>query len=250
MKNILLYISSIIAFFLFIPIIYSISNITIKEGTLIPYFNSKIYKYNLFLDEKTEYLNLSVTKDDTDNYIIGDGRIPLTRGINEIIIEIVKKDESIVKYYITANRGYRNEKDFESATLKSLEITNHTIDFDPNIFEYTIDLSENENELEIDYLPTSEYSKVILEGNSNLILKNNIISIIVKSYDEKTINTYTIYAHKIVSVSKEEKKVDKNLKINETQKNIITIIIFSIGFLLIIILFKLLFFKKKRKTKK
>lgn len=249
MKNILRYILiSSIAFFSFSINAFCISNLIVNEGSLIPYFDKEVHKYNIYLKEDVDYININYTKEETDDYVEGIGKIPLKTGENNLKIVVKKLDGTSEIYTIVAYRGFKNIKDYESATLTNLEIVGHTIEFDENVFEYEINIDENENELQINYTPKSEYAHVKLIGNTNLSEPENIITLTVTSKDEKITNVYTIKAKKVVPTFNEN-KVNENNKTKVFTKGhaILTIIMISIStLLLLLILFKLFFSRKKR----
>lgn len=249
MKNILIYVViSSIAFFSFSFNIFGISNLIVSEGTLIPYFDKEVHKYNIYLKENVDYININYTKEETDDYVEGVGKIPLKSGINNLKVVVKKLDGTSEIYTIVIYRGFKNIKDYESATLTNLEIVGHTIEFDENVFEYVINIDENENELQINYTPKSEYAYVKLVGNTNLFEAENIITLTVTSKDEKITNIYTIKANKVITTFNEEKEITKNNKNKVFTRGdmIVTIILISIvTLLLLLILFKLLFSRKK-----
>lgn len=247
MKNIFKYIViGFITFFSFYFKINAISNLTVAETSLIPFFDQNIYKYNIYVDENINSININYTKDEKDDFVEGIGKINLELGLNKLEIKVYKKDGTIDNYILDAYRGYKEVKDYESATLKSLKILGHDIAFNENQFEYLINISEDENNLAIKYEPTSEYSNVNLIGNSNLINEQNVITITVTSKDEKTSNIYTIKVNKILSAFKEEINLPSNK--NFTKKNLIITIILIVlsNVFLIYILIKILFIRKKR----
>lgn len=249
MKNIFLYIIVIsIAFFSFSLNIFGITNLIVNEGTLVPYFDKTIYKYNIYLSEKNEYININYTKEETDDYVEGIGKIPLKKGVNNLKVYVKKLNGTSQVYTIVAYRGYEEIKDYESATLTDLKIVGHNIEFDENVFEYIINIDENENELDINYVPKSEYSHVRLTGNTNLSKTENIITLTVTSKDEKITNIYTIKVNKLITTFNEDKSnVNISTKVFTKKDVIITIILITtIALLFIFILFKILFHKKKR----
>lgn len=249
MKNIFksIVISSI-AFFSFVPTLSATTNLIVTEGTLVPYFNKDIHKYNVFLSENTPAININYTKEETDDFVEGIGKIPLKSGVNEVIVNIRKTDGTTDKYTLIVYRGYSEKKDYQSATLTNLEIVGHEIDFEESIFDYVINIEENETELDINYIPSSEYAHVRLVGNTNLIEAENIITLTVTSQDEKISNIYTIKVNKVISTFHENKSDTNNEVRSFTSKDMIisvSVIVLVTSFT-ILLLVRLLFFKKKR----
>lgn len=248
MKNIFKYIViSSIAFFSFALKMNAISNIVVNEGSLVPFFNKEIHKYNLFVTEDKEYINISFAKENKDDYISGGGKINLKKGENILNIIVNKKDGTKEEYEIIVYRGYKNIKDYSSATLSKLNIKDYNINFNSNIYDYEIDVDEKVTELDIDYEATSEYAKVSLTGNSNLNNSKNIITITVQSKDEKITNIYTIKVRKVISTFKDEKEETKVRPFTNEEKILTAIGIAIVSISLIYFIFKIIFRKKKKK---
>jgi hypothetical protein len=241
---------SSITFFSFAINLNALTNIIIDKGSLVPYFNKTIHKYNLFVSEDTEYINISFIKESTDDYITGGGKITLKRGENILNIVVNKTDGSKDEYIINVSRGYKVIKDYSSATLKKLEIKGYNINFDSNVYEYNIDIEENVTELTFDYEATSEYAKVILEGNSNLNKSENKIYITVSSHDEKITNVYTITVNKLITTFNEETNEKKISRSFTREEKILTIIGVSIVAISLIYFIYRIMFKKKKKNKR
>ena len=72
----------------------------------------------------------------------GIGKINLNVGLNELEVKVNKLDGTNEKYILEVNRGYEENKDYESATLKSLEVVGHNIGFEENKFDYSIKVKE------------------------------------------------------------------------------------------------------------
>ena len=243
MKNILKYIIiSSITFFSFALKMNAISNIIIDEGSIVPFFNKEIHKYNLFVSESKEYINISFTKENNDDYVNGGGKVNLKKGENVLNIVVNKLDDTKEEYTIVVYRGYQNIKDYSSATLSKLSIEGYNIDFSSNIYDYEIDVDEKVTELNIKYEATSEYAKVTLNGNSNLNNSENIITITVESKDEEITNVYTIKVRKTISTFNSEKDKKETIRPFTREEKILTAIGISlVSISLIYITYKIIF---------
>ncbi len=248
MKNIFKYIIiSSITFFSFALKTHAMSNIIVDEENLVPFFSKDVHKYNLFVPETKEYINISLVKENSDDYISGGGKIYLKKGENIIEIIVNKLDGAKEKYTIVACRGYQNNKDYGSATLSNLNIKGYGIDFNSNIYDYEIDIDESVTELDIDYEVTSEFAKVSLIGNSNLNGSENIIKITVQSKDEKITNVYTITARKTISTFGEENKKESIRSFTREEKILTAIGVLIVSISLIYFTFRIIFRKRKKK---
>ncbi len=167
--------------------VYAISNITIDNNDLIPSFNSntKIYNY---------YTNKDSVRIKIDNKI---KEVSLVDGKNKF-----EYDGYILKIFKNYNKENNNE-----VYLTSLTIMGYDINFDKDIYEYYIEISDEDN-LIIDYELSNDNGFVIISGNGNFNKNDNIITINVNDKYE-----YKIHACKTMNVS----------KINNTKKETITI---------------------------
>ncbi len=96
----------------------------------------------------------------------------------------------------------------KDATLKSLKIKNGTLNenFDPNVFEYTVNINTNISEIVIDYERSDQNATAFVTNNSNL--KNgSIVELKVVAEDKETNHIY-----KLKIVKDEVKATSLNLK--------------------------------------
>ena len=252
MKKVLLYILyAVITFFSFALKYECLSNISISGETLVPIFNKNIYKYNIYTDKNE--ININGVLEEEDNYIEGTGKIELKDGENNISLKLVLKNGEIKHYNLVVFLNYKNQNDSSNSLLKKLKIKGYDINFDSNIFNYNLNIKDEEY-LTIEYECVSENAKVLLEGNSNLKLGNNKIIITVTSEDKENKSIYTLNINKIKTVFKESETDEKNnvfKKSNFTDKDklVLKISIVTIIGIIIITLMYLLFFTRKQKKK-
>ncbi len=243
----------VVTFFSFMPKISAISNIKVDNYDLVPFFDDYVTKYNVFVDKEDNEVNISVLTSEDDEYVTGVGNVNILDGKTEVTLKVVKKDTSIIDYQIIIYKNYEENKDYDDALLKSLEIEGHDIDFDSNNYEYKINV-ENEERLNIDYEQNSEYSTVKISGNSNFKLGENIIKITVISKSKNYSNIYVLKVNKISDVFKEESSMKKEENIlgkeelTKKETNIIMISIINICSILIVFIFYLFFGLKKKRN--
>lgn len=253
-KVLLLIICSSLTFFSFILNLNALSNITLSIGTLVPYFNKNIYKYNIYVSNETDEINISAVLEETDNYMEGTGNIKLPLDENIIKLNLFEKDGNIKTYIIKVFKDSKKPVDVNNSLLKKLEIKNYNLNFDSNVFSYDINIT-NENELNINYEAFNNNANIKLTGNSNLKSGNNKIIITVTSEDKNTKSIYEINVNKTSEVFKEEKNKDKketssifgNYILNSKDKIIIGV---GIGLVIIIILSFLYYILFRFKSKK
>ncbi len=205
----------IILFFIFIPInIKAITNIEIDNNNLIPKFSSEYKIYNYYTDKNSINISVCPEKKCLSTYNIKDGK-------NVINIE---------DYTINI---YKNYKEDSNLYLKDLIIDGYNIDFNKDVYEYKINIGEEDN-LIIKYeLSNDSKSDVIITGNGNFNKSDNIINISVGSKE------YIIHAYKTKEVSLIKHNDYKHMS-NE-KKEIVKIIIITISCILIVLFYRVLF---------
>jgi hypothetical protein len=151
-------------------------------------------------------------------------------------------------------KNYDENLDNDSVNLKSLIINGYDINFDPNVYEYNINVLDDIR-LNIDYETMSDNSSVRITGNSNLKEGKNEVRLIVSNKDKSKMSVYIINVNKIVTTFNEESsKIEKSDNDNilgkdhltKKETNIITLSVISMCSILIIFLFYILFIINKK----
>ncbi len=243
-----------VAFFSFALKVKAITNIKVGNYSLVPYFSEYITKYNVFVDDGVENINIDVSKSEEDDYITGIGNVELIDGKNEVILKVIKKNQEIFTYQVDIFKNYKENDEIDDATLNKLVINGYDIDFNPSIYEYNVNILDD-NRLDIDYETNSSSSNVKVTGNSNLREGKNEVRLIVTSKDKSKINEYIINVNKVITIFKEEssiEEVNNNIlgrdKLTKKETNILTLSVISICSIIIIFIFYLLFFLNRRKV--
>jgi len=224
----------IISFFSFIKI-HALDNILINDEYLSPLFSSDTYEYNYFTNK--DKVKISVSKS-SDEQVSGYGYFNLNDGVNEFYITSVKNNiES--KYKINVYRNYKKD-DKSIATFKSFNIENYDINFSNEVYEYSIDIEDDEY-LNINYELTSPSSTVEIKGNGNFTNENNKVIIKITSEDKKISNEYVIHVNKVIEVFKVFKS---ERSITHAERELAKIVIVIMCCVLVVFIFYLLFIKK------
>lgn len=185
-----------------------LSSIKINNGTLMPSFNRDVLTYNVTTDK--ENITILATLEDDNAKVENVGIKELKYGINTIIITVTSESGMKKEYQLIVNRIKKEEEKVEipvddnedksdnsfndnkiDLKLKELVIDGYTIDFKENIYDYTINLVNDNKKLNIKAIPIIEDIKVSIEGNDNFIEGINKIIITLKD-DFNNRNIYTI----------------------------------------------------------
>ncbi len=236
----------LLTFFSFISSYNALTNITINGTKLVPTFDKNITNYNVFVSSKTEIITINVTSEDGE-VVTGAGSKSLKKGLNEMEIKVYINEELQKVYTLNIVRG-----DIEfvksDGTLKSLTIKNHEIDFDSDTYEYIIDASVLENNLDIHYETTNPASSVKLTGNT-LNKNENIIKLEITSEDKTTTKEYIIKVNKEIKEHSKETNTSifDKAEFSKTELKLIITAIVTIGLIILGILFYFMFIKKRKR---
>ena len=204
--------------------IYAIENITIDNNKLIPSFDKNIHVYNYFTNNDEVYINV-VKKNNEE--VFGDGIVKLNDKKTSVIV-----DNSFDKYTINIFKNY-NKLDKEESYIKNISIDGYDIKYDRNIYEYSININ-NEEFLNINCELSNMDDYYSIEGNGNFNKSDNIIRI--KSNDSE----YIIHAYKSIHVSKIEND-NQVREFSNTKKEIVKILLITISCAFISFYYRLLF---------
>ncbi len=239
-------ITLLIVFFSLTLKLHAITDISIKGVTLSPEFNVSTKVYNAFVSEDTQIIGINVTKL-PEEIVTGSGSISLKKGLNVVEVISYINDTVTDSYTLNIVRGSftYNKKD---ATLKTIKIDGIDLNFDSNIFDYTLEVPEELKELKIDYKTTSPYAVSKLKGDLFLDHKENKVTITVTSEDKKETNTYTLTFKKLIAekVSKTKSSLFDNKNLDSFDLKLVR---YALGFFYIVFLLTLFYFvfiKKKK----
>lgn len=160
-----------------------------SRGILSPSFSKNVYKYTVKVDSNVENISIDAIKNQTDQKIEGEvNNAKLKYGNNTFKLTVSNGNSAKRTYEVIINRA--DDRD-TNALLSSISLSSGTIQFNPNIYNYeTKVLYDIEN---IEVLATTEKgsSKAVVEGNKNLKVGENTITITVTS-EKGTTQKYTI----------------------------------------------------------
>lgn len=204
------------------------------------------------VDSNTSNIKIVPTISNGESYTISNSSnntVKLETGTNKITIKLAsgatyilriqrleeeKKVEPNVQDEKEDEKKQEEEKE-EKIVLKSLKVIGFSLtpEFSSETYSYALTIDKEHSEmdkLEIEAVGEKEEYKVEMTGNENLVVGENIISILVKSADESKTTTYEIIATKVspeamlTSASVEEIPQEVSLpRWNSTQKILITI---------------------------
>lgn len=163
-----------------------LKDIIINEGELKPKFDQNVNTYNITVPNEITKLNVNaiVNNSKAVTNITGnsDFKVCTKENLycNTVTIEVKAEDGSIRVYTINVNRSEKGSDN----KLEDLEIKNGemTPEFDPNVYEYTIEIPSTIDKLDIKATPSNEKADVEIIGNEDLKEGNN--AVLIKVTDE------------------------------------------------------------------
>lgn len=222
-----------------------LSGLHLNVEGISPSFNKDILEYYIVVSDQINDIEVDAEpENDTANVkITGNNNLKL--GANKIEIIVTSSDNKTSKVYII-NVSKTDNKTMGNANLENLAIENVQLvpEFASDILNYSIEVANDIDYLNILAVPQNEKANVQIFGNDKLQTGDNLIEINVTAEDNITIKKYNILVHK--KDENEEKieneaneiilnKKEAEQKANETNNNWIKAIIIIIFLIIIII---------------
>lgn len=172
--------------------------------------------YKITVENNVTSISVSTTKKDNGQKVSISGNKNLDVGTNKVTVEVTSADGKNTKSYIiyvTRKTGEDEEEKIpnqveeeddevkEKLGLSAIILEQGytlTPEFKSDIYEYTIDLTEELAEFPITAIATQNDAKIEITGNEELVEGENIIIIKVTSADGKETVEYKIKLNKIL----------------------------------------------------
>lgn len=185
-----------------------------KEG-ISPEFNKDIKEYYFITNEYTNNLEVTAIPENNDATVIISGNDNLKMGLNTISIKVKSNNyEEEYKIYVTKTNDIKKaNSNLENLAVEQAELIP---EFDSNITEYTIELENEIEKVNILAVPQNSNAIVKIIDAENLVDGNNKIEINVLAEDKITNKKYNIMAYK--KAKKEEIQEQEN-KIEQEKQN-------------------------------
>ena len=179
-----------------------------------PDFDKNIKEYYLIVDEKVKKLDITAVPSNNESQVIITGNDNLKNGLNKIKIKITSKAKSKTSEYVINVTKTENTKN-ANADLETLAVEYFDLspEFNKNITNYYVDISNEVNKLNIFAVSSDESAKVAISGNENFKIGDNQIIINVTAKNGITTKKYYINAHR--------RSDEEEIKYEEESQNII-----------------------------
>ena len=185
------------------------------EG-ITPDFNAEILEYYLIVDETVNDLAITAIPVSRRAEVVISGNKNLKNGLNIVKITVsLNGNSKTYTIYVTKT----NDASTANTNLETLAIENYTLEpeFQNNITNYYVEVSNTENLLNILALAEDSNAKVKMEGNNELADGTNNVVVTVTARDGITKKKYNIQAYK--RNEEEESEYNKEIKENNEEVN-------------------------------
>ena len=181
------------------------------EG-ISPEFSLDITQY-YFVTQELDRLNITAIPENENAKVTITGNNDFKQGNNEINIEVKSQDNtSTTNYKINVTKTDNIENANSYLENLAIEYYDLTPEFNKDIYDYKIEVTNITEKLNILAIPENINSKVNIIGGDNLQYGNNKIEITVTAPDGITVKKYNINAYK--RTEEEQKKVEEEQKEN------------------------------------
>ncbi len=224
----------------------TLANLGIKPNDFSGFSPNKT-TYSTTVPNSTTSIEIYAQKGQSGQKITGTGKKQLKEGNNAFSVKVTAEDGKTTKTYnLTVTRKASENANEENTTnnitaeetkqenqtgLSQLSIEGITLspEFKNDIYEYTANISDDKEKLDITATPITENDKVEITGNENLKDGENVITILVS--DESGENTVT-YQINVKKGANNNEIINKN---NEKKSEILIISIIGAAIIIIII---------------
>ena len=169
----------------------------INEEGISPEFQKNIKEYYFIANNNTSRLEVTAIPENSKATVTITGNTNLKQGLNIINIQVQSEDKTQIsdyKIYVTKT----NNKELANSNLENLAIREAMLypSFDANITQYDIEVANHIDKVDVLAIPERINATVKIDGNDDLKIGANTITINVTAEDGITSKKYIINAHR------------------------------------------------------
>lgn len=181
-----------------------------------PYFNKNIEEYYLVVGENVNNIDVTAIPENREASVEITGNKNLVSGINKIEIIVTSQDKSKTKKYVI-NVTKTDNAESANSDLAILAVENYSLtpEFSSNVTNYSIEIPNNINEVNILAVPNNIDSTVKVVGNDNLKFGENNIEITVIAPNGITQKTYNLRVYKRNEAEEEKYEEEQETKVEQ-----------------------------------
>lgn len=181
-----------------------------------PDFNKNIEEYYLVVGENVNNIDVTAIPENREASVEITGNKNLVSGINKIEIIVTSQDKSKTKKYVI-NVTKTDNAESANSDLAILAVENYSLtpEFSSNVTNYSIEIPNNINEVNILAVPNNIDSTVKVVGNDNLKFGENNIEITVIAPNGITQKTYNLRVYKRNEAEEEKYEEEQETKVEQ-----------------------------------
>ncbi len=197
------------------------------EG-ISPDFQKGIKEYYFVADNSIDSLEVTAIPENKDALVTITGNTNLKQGLNTIKIGVQSADKTSKSFY-TIHVTKTTNLALANSNLENLAVREGVLypPFGANITQYDIEVANDIDTVEVLAIPERIGANVTIQGNRNLKIGDNTITIDVKAEDGITHKRYVIKAHRRneqeeIKEKEEQENAVEQLEVvweNEMEKN-------------------------------
>lgn len=168
-----------------------LTDLTVSKGKIE--FDPYVTDYNIEVPKNTKKVSINGTlASDTSSFVEGNEprEIELTEDITTAVLEVISESGITRSYVLTFIKKGAEEETSTSAYLDTLTIEGTALDFNKEIYEYSVTVPYEYSSVNVYAFPESDNAFATVEGDRGLKIGANNLKITVKN--GKQTKTYTI----------------------------------------------------------
>ena len=224
-----------------------LSELSVNGYELTPEFDKQTVNYSIEEEVIDKTIEINAVADDSRATITGNGVVELQSGENELRIDVMAENGVARTYFIKVVKKVEEE----NLKLKELKLTGITNDgnsntleispeFNQDTFKYECKVYNDVTKIDLEALSELDDSIIEIEGNEDLQVGSNVITVTVKSEDN---TNETVYKIEVIRAE------NADVVVNENESNINLNLVIAIVVIIVILVILLIFVKKSKGTK-
>ena len=168
-----------------------LTDLTVSKGKIE--FDPYVTDYNIEVPKNTKKVSINGTlASDTSSFVEGNEprEIELTEDITTAVLEVISESGITRSYVLTFIKKGAEEETSTSAYLDTLTIEGTALDFNKEIYEYSVTVPYEYSSVNVYAFPESDNAFATVEGDRGLKIGANNLKITVKN--GKQTKTYTV----------------------------------------------------------
>lgn len=172
----------------------TLRSLSVSSGSIK--FSASVKSYNVSLNANVESFSVEGVANNSKSKVSysPSKSISIKQGETKTItVTVTAENQTKTEYKIHVSRGDSRSSD---NYLKSLSMKESKINFDKDILNYTLEVPFHITKLNLSYILSDVKAKVDVKGNNDLVVGNNVITLLVTA-ENQTTKTYTLNVNRL-----------------------------------------------------